>query len=101
MKKYFPNGSNIEITIRRKGVKKSIVFNIKREIIQIESVKAELIDNNIGYFRLSSFNENSSNQLKKKINEIKKKGSLKGYIFDLRNNPGGLLSQAIKIAEFF
>ena len=96
-----PVGSSIEITIRRKGVKKSIVFNIIREIIQVESVSAELIDNNIGYFRLSSFNENSSNQLKKKINEIKKKGSLKGYIFDLRNNPGGLLSQAIKIADFF
>ena len=96
-----PVGSSIEITIRRKGVKKSIVFNIKREIIQIESVNAELIDNNIGYFRLSSFNENSSNQLKKKINEIKEKGSLKGYIFDLRNNPGGLLSQAIKISDFF
>jgi len=96
-----PVGSNIEITIRRKGVKKSIVFNIIREIIQVESVSAELIDNNIGYFRLSSFNENSSNQLKKKINEIKKKRSLKGYIFDLRNNPGGLLSQAIKISDFF
>jgi carboxyl-terminal processing protease len=94
-------GSNIEITIRRKGVKKSIVFNIIREIIQVESVSAELIDNNIGYFRLSSFNENSSNQLKKKINEIKKKRSLKGYIIDLRNNPGGLLSQAIKISDFF
>jgi len=96
-----PVGSSIEITIRRKGVKKSIVFNIIREIIQVESVSAELIDNNIGYFRLSSFNENSSKQLKKKINEIKKKGSLKGYIFDLRNNPGGLLSQAIKISDFF
>ena len=96
-----PVGSNIEITIRRKGIKKSIVFNIIREIIQVESVSAELIDNNIGYFRLSSFNENSSNQLKKKINEIKKKRSLKGYIFDLRNNPGGLLSQAIKISDFF
>ena len=96
-----PVGSNIEITIRRKGVKKSIVFNIIREVIQVESVSAELIDNNIGYFRLSSFNENSSNQLKKKINEIKKKRSLKGYIFDLRNNPGGLLSQAIKISDFF
>jgi carboxyl-terminal processing protease len=94
-------GSAIEITIRRKGVKKSIVFNIIREIIQIESVSAELIDKNIGYLRLSSFNENSSSQLKKKIKEIRKQGSIKGYIIDLRNNPGGLLSQAIKIADFF
>ena len=96
-----PVGTTIQITVRRKGVKKSIVFDIQREIIQIESVNAELIDKNIGYFRLSSFNENSSNQLKKKIKEIKKKGSIKGYIFDLRNNPGGLLSQAIKISDFF
>ena len=96
-----PVGSAIEITIRRKGVKKSIVFNIIREIIQIESVSAELIDKNIGYLRLSSFNENSSGQLKKKIKEIRKQGSVKGYIIDLRNNPGGLLSQAIKISDFF
>ena len=96
-----PVGSAIEITIRRKGVKKSIVFNIIREIIQIESASAELIDKNIGYLRLSSFNENSSSQLKKKIKEIRKQGSVKGYIIDLRNNPGGLLSQAIKIADFF
>ena len=96
-----PVGSAIEITIRRKGVKKSIVFNIIREIIQIESASAELIDKNIGYLRLSSFNENSSSQLKKKIKEIRKQGSVKGYIIDLRNNPGGLLSQAIKISDFF
>ena len=73
-----PVGSAIEITIRRKGVKKSIVFNIIRKIIQIESVSAELIDKNIGYLRLSSFNENSSGQLKKKIKEIRKQGSVKG-----------------------
>tara|TARA_B100000315_G_scaffold16215_1_gene14519 strand:- start:288 stop:1430 length:1143 start_codon:yes stop_codon:yes gene_type:complete len=96
-----PVGSAIEITIRRKGVKKSIVFNIIREIIQIESARAELIDKNIGYLRLSSFNENSSSQLKKKIKEIRKQGTVKGYIIDLRNNPGGLLSQAIKISDFF
>ena len=96
-----PVGSAIEITIRRKGVKKSIVFNIIRKIIQIESVSAELIDKNIGYLRLSSFNENSSSQLKKKIKEIRKQGSVKGYIIDLRNNPGGLLTQAIKISDFF
>ena len=74
-------GSEIEITVRRKGVKKSIVFNIVREVIQIESVNAELIDKNIGYLRLSSFNENSSSQLRKKINEIKKKKISKRIYF--------------------
>ena len=95
-----PVGSGLEITIRRIGVKKSIVFNITREIIKIESVKSRLIENNVGYLRLTSFNENSGNQIKIKIRELNKK-KLKGYILDLRNNPGGLLSQAIKIADFF
>jgi len=96
-----PVGSSIEITVRRQGVKKAITFNITREIIQVQSVKSELIDNNIGYIRLTSFNENSSEQIKKKINKLNKNKDLKGYVLDLRNNPGGLLSQAIKISDFF
>jgi len=96
-----PVGSDIEITVRRIGVKKAIIFNITREIIKIESVKSKYIDNNIGYLRLTSFNENSGDQIKKKIKEFNKKNDLKGYILDLRNNPGGLLSQAIKITDFF
>ena len=95
-----PVGSDIEITIRRIGKKKAIIFNITREIIKIESVKSKYIDGNIGYLRLTSFNENSSDQIKKKIREFNKK-DLKGYILDLRNNPGGLLSQEIKITDFF
>jgi len=96
-----PVGSNIEITVRRRGVKKALIFDITREIIQVQSVKSELINDNIGYIRLTSFNENSSEQIKKKINNINKNKNLKGYILDLRNNPGGLLSQAIKISDFF
>ncbi|MDC1132769.1 S41 family peptidase [Candidatus Pelagibacter sp.] len=96
-----PVGSSIEITVRRRGVKKALTFNITREIIQVQSVKSELIDNNIGYIRLTSFNENSSEQIKKKVNKLNKNKDLKGYILDLRNNPGGLLSQAIKISDFF
>ncbi len=68
-----PVGSSIEITVRRKGVKKALVFNIIREIIEVQSVKAELIENNIGYIRLTSFNENSSEQIQKKIGELEKK----------------------------
>jgi len=96
-----PVGSKIEITVRRIGLKKAIVFNITREIIKIESVKSKYIDDTIGYLRLTSFNENSAAQIKKKIIEFNKKKDLKGYILDLRNNPGGLLSQAIKITDFF
>ncbi|MDA7478030.1 S41 family peptidase [Candidatus Pelagibacter ubique] len=96
-----PVGSSIEITVRRRGVKKALIFNITREVIQVQSVKSELIDNNIGYIRITSFNENSSEQIKDKINKLNKNKDLKGYILDLRNNPGGLLSQAIKISDFF
>ena len=96
-----PVGTDIEVTVRRRGVKKAIIFNITREIIKIESVKSKYIDDNIGYLRLTAFNENSGDQIKKKIKEFNKKKNIKGYILDLRNNPGGLLSQAIKITDFF
>ena len=96
-----PVGSDIKITVRRRGVKKAIIFKITREIIKIESVKSKYIDKSIGYLRLTSFNENSGDQIKDKIKEFNKKKDIKGYILDLRNNPGGLLSQAIKIADFF
>ena len=96
-----PVGSSIEITIRRKGLKKAKIFKITREIIEIRSVVSKSIDNKIGYLRLRAFNENSSNQLKKEISKLEKNNKLVGYIFDLRNNPGGLLSQAVKITDFF
>ena len=96
-----PVGSDIEITVRRIGERKALVFNITRKIIKIQSVKSKKIDKNIGYVRLTAFNENSSSQVRKKIKEFDKDKNIKGYILDLRNNPGGLLSQAIKISDFF
>tara|TARA_Y100000992_G_scaffold170459_1_gene114601 strand:+ start:40 stop:1179 length:1140 start_codon:yes stop_codon:yes gene_type:complete len=96
-----PVGSGIELTVRRSGEKKALTFNIVREIIQIQSVKSDLLKENIGYIRLTSFNENSAEQIKKKIKELEKNKKAKAYILDLRNNPGGLLSQAIKISDFF
>ncbi|MGB1240815.1 MAG: S41 family peptidase [Candidatus Pelagibacter sp.] len=94
-------GTDIELTVRRRGVKKALTFNITREIIEVQSVKSDLLENNIGYIRLTSFNDNSSNQIKKQIKKLKKNENLKAFILDLRNNPGGLLSQAIKISDFF
>ena len=95
-----PVGSKIEITVRRKGVKKALTFEIIREIIVVESVKSKIIDANVGYIRLTAFNENSSRQVKDKIKKFKNK-KINKYVLDLRNNPGGLLSQAVKIADFF
>ena len=96
-----PVGTDIEITVRRRGEKKALTFIITRDIIEVASVKSEIIDDKTGYLRLTSFNENSGDQIKGKIKEFKKNGKVENYILDLRNNPGGLLSQAIKITDFF
>ena len=96
-----PVGSEIEITVRRIGVRKALTFNIIRDIIEIKSVKSKVIKDNIGYVRLTSFNDNSSNQLKDIVKDFKKNKNINKYILDLRNNPGGLLTQAIRITDFF
>ena len=96
-----PVGSSLEITVRRKGKKKAIIFNITREIIKVQSVKSKILNDSVGYIRLTSFNENSSQQIKKAISKFNKNKNLNSFILDLRNNPGGLLSQAIKISDFF
>ena len=92
-------GTSLEITVRRPEVEGEIKFNITRAIIKIREVSAE-VKNNIGYIRLRAFNEQSHNQLIKQLKKISNK-KIDGYILDLRNNPGGLLSQAIKITETF
>ena len=96
-----PVGSGIELTVRRRGEKKALTFTIIREIIEIKSVKADTLEKNIGYIRLTSFNENSAKQIEKEIKKLENNKEIKSYILDLRNNPGGLLSQAIKISDFF
>ena len=98
-----PVGTSIKLTVRRKGKKKAIEFNIKRQVIEVKSVDAKVIGEKeeVGYLRLKSFNENSDKQLLEKIGDFEKKNKLIGYIVDLRNNPGGLLTQAITITDFF
>jgi len=97
-----PVGSSIDLTIRRRDIKKPLTFKIQRQIIEVKSVDSKILGNqkNIGYIRLKSFNENSDRQFIKKIKSYEKQ-KLIGYIVDLRNNPGGLLSQAIAITDFF
>ena len=96
-----PVGSGIELTVRRRGEKKALIFNIVREVIQVQSVKADILEKNIGYIRLTSFNDNSGKQIEREIKKLENNESIKSYILDLRNNPGGLLTQAIKISDFF
>ena len=98
-----PVGTSIDLTIRRKNVKKPLEFKIVRKIIEVKSVSSEVIgkEKNLGYIRLKSFNENSDKQFLKSVKEFEKKFKIKGYVLDLRNNPGGLLAQAINITDFF
>ena len=97
-----PVGTSINLTVRRKNVKKPLEFNIVRKIIEVQSVSSKIIgEENIGYIRLKSFNENSDKQMLKSVKEFEKKTTIKGYVLDLRNNPGGLLTQAINITDFF
>ena len=98
-----PIGSEINLTIRRKNTKKALEFKIERAVIEVKSVVAKIIGEKekIGYLRLKSFNQNSDEQLFKKIKNFEKNKKLNGYILDLRNNPGGLLTQAISITDFF
>jgi carboxyl-terminal processing protease len=98
-----PVGSSIKLTVRRKNEKNAIEFEIKREIIQVKSVEAKLVGEKqeIAYLRIKSFNENSDKQLFKTIKSFQKENEIKGYIIDVRNNPGGLLTQAISITDFF
>ena len=98
-----PVGTSIELTIRRKNVKKPLEFKITRKIIEIKSVNSEILGNkkNLGYIRLKSFNENSDKQFLGIVKKFEKDSKINGYILDLRNNPGGLLTQAINITDFF
>ena len=96
-----PVGSEIEITVRRIGTRKALTFNIVRDIIEIKSVKSKVLEDSIGYVRLTSFNDNSSDQLEDIVKDFKKNKNINKYILDLRNNPGGLLTQAIRITDFF
>jgi len=94
-------GTPINITVRRLEVDEDLKFTIIRDVVKVREVSSSILDN-VGYLRLRAFNEQSSKQLIKKINNFKKtKKDLNGYILDLRNNPGGLLSQAIKITDLF
>ena len=97
-----PVGTSIDLTVRRKNIKKPLEFKVTREIIEVKSVNSEIISKkkNIGYIRLKSFNENSDKQFLKSIKKFEKNKNITGYVLDLRNNPGGLLTQAINITDF-
>ncbi len=99
-----PVNTKIKLTIMRKGVDKPILVTLTRDVIRVRSVRSHVEDQDIGYIRITQFNEQTSGGLKQAIADIKAKvpeDKLKGYIIDLRNNPGGLLDQAIAVSDTF
>ena len=96
-------GSTIKLTIKREGINTPVEVSMQREVIHIQVVRSRLEANDIGYVRLTSFNEQTDPGLRKAIADLKQKagGTLKGLILDLRNNPGGLLDQAVAVSDDF
>jgi carboxyl-terminal processing protease len=98
-----PKGTKVTITIMREGFNKPKDFNLVRDVIPIRSVRHELLDKQYGYIRISQFQEKTDSELDKHLKALEEenKGGLKGLVLDLRNNPGGLLEQAVKVADRF
>ncbi|MCX8007378.1 MAG: S41 family peptidase [Coriobacteriia bacterium] len=93
-------GTKVTIEIRRKGVKELMKFTITRARIQVPNIEKELIDGSVGYVRLYSFNERSAEDITAAIEELSGKGA-KGFVLDLRDNPGGLLSESVDVLSLF
>jgi len=96
-----PEGSKVNLTIVREGMNKPLELSITRGVIPLKSVRYYVLSPGIGYIRISNFQSNTSNDLSSALEILDKDGMLKGLIIDLRNNPGGLLSQAIEVSEQF
>ncbi len=97
-----PKGTKVEVTILREGVKKPLEFELVRDVIPIQSVKAFNLKPGYGYIRLSNFTGTTTNELLKSLEKMEKvEVPLKGLVLDLRNNGGGLLNQSLKVADLF
>ncbi|MBI4411793.1 MAG: S41 family peptidase [Deltaproteobacteria bacterium] len=96
-------GKKVILTIWREGFDEPRDFTLVRDIIKVVSIKHEAVEGGYGYVRITSFQEQTTESLIKALNDLKEKsgGSLKGVVLDLRNNPGGLLSEAVSISDVF
>lgn len=96
-----PKGSKITITVFRDGMSKPEDYTITRDVIKIQSVRAKLLDGGIGYVKVASFQEGTDKDLHEALGKFRKEGKIRGVVLDLRNNPGGLLDQAVKVSDEF
>jgi carboxyl-terminal processing protease len=94
-------GTKVKLTISRENIDKTLSFNITRDEIPLRSVKSYLMESDIGYVRISNFQGNTIDDLKEALNDLEEGRKLTGLILDLRNNPGGLLTQAIEVSDMF
>ena len=94
-------GTSLELTIAREGENKPLKIKIIRDTIKVKSVKYDILDNNYGYLRITSFQSKTGSSLKNVLLKIKKKNNLKGIVLDLRNNPGGVLGAAVELSDTF
>ena len=94
-------GTSLELTIAREGENKPLKIKIIRDTIKVKSVKYDILDNNYGYLRITSFQSKPGSSLKNVLLKIKKKNNLKGIVLDLRNNPGGVLGAAVEVSDTF
>ncbi|MGC2445111.1 MAG: S41 family peptidase [Candidatus Binatus sp.] len=98
-----PKGSKIKLTLHRNGVPELFTVTLARDVIKIQSVKSKMLPEGYGYIRVTTFQENTGDGVEKAIDEFEAKdhGKIKGIVFDLRDNPGGLLNQAVKVSDDF
>ena len=97
-----PKGSKINISVRREGVSRLLSFTIVRDIIRIRSVKSRTLEKGYGYVRLTQFQERTRRELEEALQKLKEEnGEIRGLVLDLRNNPGGLLTQAVGVVDVF
>jgi carboxyl-terminal processing protease len=94
-------GTRVKLGVRRKGQKKPLMFELVRDVIKVVSVTSKLLQPGIGYVRIKSFQERTHHYLKQALATMQKQGKLGGLVLDLRNNPGGLLDQAVRVADLF
>lgn len=98
-----PSGSKIHLSLRREGTPHLIELTLTREVIRIQSVKSRMLDKGYAYIRLTQFQERTDEDLQRALSTLEKEngGSIAGLVLDMRNNPGGLLTQAVKVSDEF
>ncbi len=95
-------GTKITISVKREGIAELLNFNLVRDTIRVQSVRSRVLEEGYGYIRLAQFQERTDRDLQKALETLsKEKGGLKGLVLDLRNNPGGLLTQAVRVSDMF